>query len=403
MRTSYSALQTFKQCPQKYKFQEIDKIKVPKSKEAVFGTLVHSALQHMFSKDPLFPTLNEIINHFREGWFAKNIKLPQDEDELYQKQGEGIIKRFYAKNPPWNFHVVDLESRFEVVVEDPETKETHILAGIMDRIDKPDETTYEIIDYKTTRKMQSQASLDQDLQLSLYHLGLTRRWPHLESNTISLSLYYLKHGEKITTTRSPEDLDRIKRVVLETIHEIEQRQKTGEFPPQPSALCDWCGYKQICPAWKFLYAKKELRIKNKEAIELSIAEFFDLKRQDKEISKRMTELQADIKAYMDEEKLTRVFGENGIIAKKLMERYAYDFDKIKEILTSQNRIDIWDTIFSPDASKLKKLLKEIPPDLRQKIEETKSITKKYEMLSVSSKKVEAEDDADEVVEGSANE
>lgn len=395
MRTSYSALQTFKQCPQKYKFQEIDKIKVLKSKEAVFGTLVHSALQYMFSKDPLFPTLDEIINHFREGWLAKNIKLPKDEDELYQKQGEGIIKRFYAKNPPWNFHVVDLESRFEVVVEDPETKETHILAGIMDRIDKPDETTYEIIDYKTTRKMQSQASLDQDLQLSLYHLGLVRRWPHLESNTISLSLYYLKHSEKITTTRSPEDLDRIKRVVLETIHEIEERQKTGEFPPQPSALCDWCGYKPICPAWKYLYEKKEVEIKNKEDIEKVIQEFFDLRKQDKEISKRMAELQADIKAYMDQEKLTRVFGAEGIIAKKLMERYTYDFEKIKEILSSQNRLDIWDTLFSPDAGKLKKILKEIPPNLREKIEEAKNLAKSYEMLSVSSKKTEGPEDDSE--------
>ncbi|TSA57417.1 PD-(D/E)XK nuclease family protein, partial [bacterium] len=38
MRISYSSLENFKQCPLKYKFSQIDKIKEPKSKEAIFGT-----------------------------------------------------------------------------------------------------------------------------------------------------------------------------------------------------------------------------------------------------------------------------------------------------------------------------------------------------------------------------
>ena len=73
MRTSYSALETFRQCPQKYKFQEIDKIKTPKSKEAVFGTLVHSGLRHLFSRDPLYPSLDEVIEHFRASWSSAEI------------------------------------------------------------------------------------------------------------------------------------------------------------------------------------------------------------------------------------------------------------------------------------------------------------------------------------------
>ena len=38
-KTSYSALETFKQCPQKYKFQQIDRIKAAKNKDAVFAGL----------------------------------------------------------------------------------------------------------------------------------------------------------------------------------------------------------------------------------------------------------------------------------------------------------------------------------------------------------------------------
>ena len=68
MRTSYSAIETYLQCPQKYKFQAIDKIRAPKSREAIFGTLVHSSLKFMFQKDPLFPTLEEVIAYFRTHW-----------------------------------------------------------------------------------------------------------------------------------------------------------------------------------------------------------------------------------------------------------------------------------------------------------------------------------------------
>ena len=72
MRTSYSALETFKNCPLKYKFQEIDKIKVPKNVETVFGGSVHSALKYMFERSPLYPTLDQVIDFFRNIWDKKN-------------------------------------------------------------------------------------------------------------------------------------------------------------------------------------------------------------------------------------------------------------------------------------------------------------------------------------------
>src|SRR3989344_652130 len=111
MRTSYSALNTFEQCPQKYKFQIIDKIKAPKSVEAVFGTTVHGALKFMFSHDPLFPTLDEIVNHFVEGWQSSSDNIfpvmTPEHRATYEESGKLIIKNFYKKNPPWLFSVVD--------------------------------------------------------------------------------------------------------------------------------------------------------------------------------------------------------------------------------------------------------------------------------------------------------
>src|SRR3989344_5828558 len=136
MRTSYSAIQTYLQCPQRYEFQEIRKIRVPKSREAIFGTLVHSTLHFMFQQDPLFPTLEEVIAYFREHWpdletFNKDaahdaLKQPwaEEDEKAYFEQGVKMLKRFYEKNAPWNFHIVDLESRFELALTDEKSGET---------------------------------------------------------------------------------------------------------------------------------------------------------------------------------------------------------------------------------------------------------------------------------------
>ena len=68
MHTSYSALDTYKTCPLKYKYQEIDKRKTPKRVEAIFGTVVHSALKYMFLRDPLYPALDEVIDFYTRKW-----------------------------------------------------------------------------------------------------------------------------------------------------------------------------------------------------------------------------------------------------------------------------------------------------------------------------------------------
>jgi CRISPR/Cas system-associated exonuclease Cas4 (RecB family) len=270
------------------------------------------------------------------------------------------LERFYKHNQPWNFNVVDLESRFEVDLEN------HTLAGIIDRIDK-NEDVYEIIDYKTARKMPSKENIDKNLQMSIYHLGLTKRWPHLNPSKIKLSFYFLKHGEKISTSRSPEQLENTKKFILKTIDEIEQKIKDNyNFPPLPSGLCDWCGYRQMCPMWKHLYEKKYAKdkIKNEAELETAVKEYFDIKTQGDKNNERLDELKMLIFAFMDEQKVERVFGEEGYITKKLQERISYDLEEVKKILEPAGK---WQEILSADQKKLEKLFPTLPDDIKEKI------------------------------------
>lgn len=365
MHTSYSALDTYKTCPRKYKYQEIDKIKTPKKLEQVFGTIIHSSLKFMFERNPLYPTLDEIVDFYSKTWNETAQKIvwaseseKEKKEKIYFEEGLKMLKNFYKKNSPWNFNPVELESRFMVEVSDEESGQKHTLGGIMDRLDKdPSSDFYEIIDYKTSKRMPSEDSLADNLQLGLYALALKKRWPSLKDEQIKLSLYFLKHNEKVSIAASPENLDRVKRRILTTVKEIEKRLETGDFPPMPGPLCDWCGYRNICPMWSHEYKKGEAATPDETVASAAIKEFFEIKETDEKNKKRLAELRNTILSYMENEKIERVFGGDGYITKTIQERFSFDMDKIKPML---ERLGKWADILGPDEDKLEEILAALP-------------------------------------------
>lgn len=403
MRTSYSAINTYLQCPQRYKFQEIDRIRAPKGKEAIFGSLIHESLHFMFERTPLYPTLDEVVGHFREHWPPREVFLQEEkndplkrawtpeEEKAYFEDGVRMLKKFYEKNAPWNFSVVDLESRFEIVLKDPKTGETHILAGIIDRIDKLPDESYEIIDYKTAKRMPSQDMINRDLQLSLYSLGLQSRWPHIRPEEIKLSLYFVKHGVKLSTAASAENTEKTRTHILKTIADIQEKIRSGKnFDPMPSILCNWCGYRPMCPAWKHLYKNQESGIKNQADANTAINEYLGLKKTEERFKKRLGELQKEIEGFMDREGLTRVFGDEGYLSKRTQQRYEYDFQRIEILLSPLGK---WEDILTADVAKLRKVLYEVPEDVRLAVEEARAIAKEYAVLTASLKKIKVPEDA----------
>ncbi|OGZ30070.1 MAG: hypothetical protein A2931_03770 [Candidatus Niyogibacteria bacterium RIFCSPLOWO2_01_FULL_45_48] len=387
MRISYSAIDTYKTCPLKYKYQEIDRIRVPKSKEAVFGTALHSALRFMFSRDPLYPTLDEVVNFYNEEWLKlrEKTKWPDEESEkIFNRHGASILEKFYKKNQPWNFNVLDLESRFETSIKDKSTGETHTLSGIIDRVDKPDDETYEIVDYKTGRRLPSQETLDKNLQLSIYHLGLLNRWPDIKNKNIRLTLYYLSHGESLSTKRTETDLEATKNSVLGVIHEIKAKiASNNDFQPTPGPLCDWCGYKPICPVWRHLYNKDKSPAPDDIKIKEIIAEYFKLKEESKDNSGRLKELQALMSDYMRQKDVLRLFGDEGYVSKSVKVAKKYDMEKVEEILHS---IGKWEEVLKADEKRLEELLPTLSPEVAQKIN-TLATTKTSEFITASKRKI----------------
>ncbi len=382
MRISYSSLDTYQTCPLKYKYREIDKIKEPKSKEAVFGTLVHAVLKYAHTPSLLPPTIEQALDYFAKGWNSEVYEDEMEERAAFS-QGVTIIQNYYAKNRIADYTIVDLESRFSIEIGSEETGK-HTVSGIIDRIDKtPD--GYEIIDYKTTRKMPSQDKVDNDIQLSIYLRAFLARYPKeiVNLDKITVSLYFLKHGVKLSSTRTREQLDMIEKTFLDVIASIEAEK----FDPILSPLCDWCGYQKICPLWKHKFV--ETRKLETEEVKKSIGEYLDLKSRMSVDKMRIGKLQSMILEYMEQEGVDRVFDEQGIVGKSLRKTYKYDEERLRAILEP---LDKWEGILKVDGIALRNILAILPSPIQKEVEESKTLDKESTSLSVKKNKIEVDDE-----------
>jgi RecB family exonuclease len=376
MRISYSALDTYQNCSLKYKFQNIDKIKEPKSKEAVFGTLIHSTMKFIHSPSLLPPKLEEALDFFSKNWNADVFENELEERSAFS-QGVAMIQDYYKKNNIADYNIVDLESRFAIEIDSPDDKGKHIVSGIIDRIDKT-EDGYEIIDYKTTKKMPSQEKVDNDLQLSVYLNAFLSRYPKEIKNIdkITVSLYYLKHGVKLSSTRTLEQLKNAEKLFLEVIAAIEE----GKFEPNVTPLCDWCGYQKLCPMWKHKF--KEIRKIDTEEVNTAISDYINLKSAVTSTKTRLAELQEKITEYMEQEGVDRVFGEEGIIAESIRKTYKYDEKKLRDILEP---LDKWEAVLKVDGIALRNIMGVLSSTVQKEVDRAKVLDKETKSLTVKKK------------------
>lgn len=360
MHLSYSALETYKQCPLKYKYQYIDKIRTPKSKDAVFGTLVHNTLR--FIHEPGFspPSLEDALDRFARDWNTEVWDSEAEERSAFA-QGIDMIRKYYRDNDPRAFDIIALESPFQLEIVDPDTPDTpHSIKGIIDRIDKTP-TGYEIIDYKTARKMPAQESVDKNLQLTIYLQAFLDRYPRERNNlaNITVSLYFVKHGVKLSSTRTEDDLRRVDDLFRDAIRQIE----SSAFDPRVNPLCDWCGYQKMCPMWRHKF--KEERHVDSDEVQSAIEDYIATKRDLTLGRLKIAKLQELINVYMDQEDVERVFGASAIVERAKRLSYAYDPERLHSLLAP---IDQWETVRKVDQVALKKVLKDLPRDIRDRIE-----------------------------------
>lgn len=247
---SYSQIDCFKFCPLHYKLRYITKIPTPSSAPLSFGNTLHNTMKdfHENARNRGKLTENELLKIYEKDWIPFGYTSKSHEKKTKERGKEYLLQ--YLKTELHN------PDNLPIAVERPfifPLAPGLKLGGKIDRIDKT-EGGIEIIDYKTTdlelKGLPSTRDLDGDLQLSFYALASHALASCLVKDPIfpkrpekvTLSLYFFNKGVKVSTTRTLEQLEKAKGIILKAKEEIEN----SDFTCSGNPWCRECEYKLFC-------------------------------------------------------------------------------------------------------------------------------------------------------------
>jgi len=225
----------YEKCPLSYRFQYIDGLEIKPSPYLSYGRSVHDALEWLYGRDvPEPPPLEELIAYLDSCWCSEGY-ADSEEEGSYLRHARDVLTQFYHKNIGDFRLPLAVEERFEMDMGD------FILSGVIDRVDRHPDGSYEIIDYKTNRRLPELKRLREDLQLPIYQLACAEVWGITPSK---LTFYYLVPNQRYSTKpRDRQGIDRIK----ERLAGVAESIAAGAFPATPNRLCPWCSFEDVCP------------------------------------------------------------------------------------------------------------------------------------------------------------
>lgn len=237
---SFTQLEKYETCPLSYQFKYVFQVPVRTPIQMSLGSVIHSSLEMFFEKvkSGTPPEKNLLLEEF-EKYFLKESENTSLLTETHKALGIEKLSQYYDHFNGRFPIPFALEKDFILPVHE------HKIRGKIDRVDKTD-NGFRIVDYKTGKSKSNSNPEDQkfaaeSLQFSIYALAARDvfQWKIEE-----LVFDYIYDCSKLSTTRTDEQLDLVKQNILQIAKQIQSQ----EFPPKPGFHCQWCEYRDICPA-----------------------------------------------------------------------------------------------------------------------------------------------------------
>ena len=120
------------------------------------------------------------------------------------------------------------------------------LRGIVDRVDVAPNGWVRIVDYKTGRSPRPGFEGHALFQMRFYAYVLWRTRGVLARR---LQLEYLADGQVIQHEPSEAEMAVLEARVRSLWTSVQAAARTGTWQARPSALCEWCSFSALCPAF----------------------------------------------------------------------------------------------------------------------------------------------------------
>lgn len=345
-RLSFTSIDTYENCPAKWRFTYVDGLGRGSSPYLAFGVSIHEALEWFHKRPvPVAPSLDDLLARLDEVWVSDGYASPEEEAQ-WRTHGREVLTRYHADNADPFVLPAGIETPFTIEIEGVR------VSGKIDRLDRLPDGGYEVIDYKTNRKLPPKSKVAQDLQLSIYHLAARELW---DIDPVKLTMYYVLPGHRISTTRTPAQLDEVRR----RIATVAQRIEAERFDPTPNPLCGWCAFQPICPAYRYREDRRAGATDAEAGRDLE--EWVRLHRERAEIEARIDELGDRLLLFAKEHDYRRLGTDEGVGAERRRREVAVDAATVREVLGPLGRLD---EVLTVDPARVARLLErhDLPPE-----------------------------------------
>jgi CRISPR/Cas system-associated exonuclease Cas4 (RecB family) len=241
---SFSSIDTFIDCPLKYKVKYYFSLREEESISLIIGKIYHEIIRVFFNgnKDNYsWERLEEIINNIFEKYNFDFKFLKKDFRENALIEFKNLFGNLMPSDPQNS--ITEKEFSFNAGSEK--------ITGRIDQINITGDSDVEIIDYKSGSSSYSDRDLKEELQLKTYRMAMDVSEDLKDFRGMNVRMKYICLGNlKKPVYLVPDEYynrDEVGRRLSESISKI----KREEFKAKPKNYnsCTNCGFKILCPKY----------------------------------------------------------------------------------------------------------------------------------------------------------
>ena len=244
---SPSKVSAFKDCALAFRFAAIERLPEPPTASATKGTLVHMALERLLDQPPEARTPETALQLLGEAHaeLARHpdfteLELSEAEEAQFVLDAQTLVRRYFELEDPRQVRAIGLELQLEARVGNL------LLRGVIDRLELDEDGELVVTDYKTGRPP---TELFEHGRLGGVHFYAFLCQEFLGRRPSKVQLLYLSQPLSIVARPSEQSVRGLQQRTLAVWNAVERACEREDFRPRPSRLCEWCSFRQFCPAW----------------------------------------------------------------------------------------------------------------------------------------------------------
>ncbi len=246
---SPSTLNSYLACPRKFLYSSVLDIPIydKDSANACYGNAIHKMLQGAvnYAKEyNRYPDKQLCISMFEKSLDKQKFESQEKRDEYYER-GLKCIDKYYKQmlETPFN-RIIATEYSFDFI-----PFETNFLKGFIDRIEKNDDGTVEVFDYKTgTAKSKSKIADGQMYESYLNQLRFYKYAYELQNPNEKVSRAGLIFVEEPDSNFYVNLTQEDNNIIKDKISFVYEKVSEMKFSPPnlDERNCEFCDYKHLC-------------------------------------------------------------------------------------------------------------------------------------------------------------